>query len=372
MTLQASGQISSLNIGGEFIDTPPYSINEFYRGGSLVVDIPANSTVPTSGQVSWSNFYGTKQGLLAPTLVGSSTPVFIGQFTRFNSLYINSINSAGDIAYSSTGSSWTQSNTASLSFINTFRLLGSTLVGVGPASGTNVASIIQSTNGTSWSDVPGAAITGQLYDIAYSGSRYVLVGYSTSSNLSTIQTSTSLTSGWSTAGVTKAFSNSTQILRCVHNGSIFVATGTNKEIATSSDGLTWTLRTNPFPTGTSIAGLHWANSLWVVAGYVSNQFYICTSPDGITWTQRYTSTALHAFTSPSIVSLAFGSSVWIMDQGAAVGDRYVGSVDGTNWYLMTHPTAQFNGIAYASDVSKFMHWSKDFTPTYYFYTSAAA
>lgn len=42
----------------EFGGTNPISLNEYYRGGGLVPDIPANSAVPTSGAISLSNFYG--------------------------------------------------------------------------------------------------------------------------------------------------------------------------------------------------------------------------------------------------------------------------------------------------------------------------
>jgi hypothetical protein len=46
------------NISSEFGGAPaPYSLSEYYRGGGLV---PNNATpVPTSGEISFSNFYGT-------------------------------------------------------------------------------------------------------------------------------------------------------------------------------------------------------------------------------------------------------------------------------------------------------------------------
>lgn len=50
MTLQTSGQITILDIVGEFGGTAPHSLSEYYG---------AASGVPTSGQISLSNFYGT-------------------------------------------------------------------------------------------------------------------------------------------------------------------------------------------------------------------------------------------------------------------------------------------------------------------------
>lgn len=58
MALQASGTITIADIAAEFGGSAPHSLSEYYRGGGLVPDIPANSSVPTSGAISLSNFYG--------------------------------------------------------------------------------------------------------------------------------------------------------------------------------------------------------------------------------------------------------------------------------------------------------------------------
>lgn len=58
MALPSSGQIDIDQIRAEFGGTTPVSINQYYRGGGLVPNISANSGVPTSGQISFSNFYG--------------------------------------------------------------------------------------------------------------------------------------------------------------------------------------------------------------------------------------------------------------------------------------------------------------------------
>jgi len=77
MTLQSSGAISLLDIRNEWrglsgnYDTAPHSMSEFYRGGTWVS--PANNTpppyttiiygsIPTSGAISFSQFYGTRWG----------------------------------------------------------------------------------------------------------------------------------------------------------------------------------------------------------------------------------------------------------------------------------------------------------------------
>ena len=49
MALQSSGQISLSNIATEFGGSAPHALSEYY----------GSDTVPSSGQISFSNFYGT-------------------------------------------------------------------------------------------------------------------------------------------------------------------------------------------------------------------------------------------------------------------------------------------------------------------------
>ena len=63
MALPSSGAISLNDIQTEFGGSNPISLNEYYAGGSYV---PAGTTgtngaVPSSGQISFSNFYGTQK-----------------------------------------------------------------------------------------------------------------------------------------------------------------------------------------------------------------------------------------------------------------------------------------------------------------------
>ena len=55
MALQSSGQIKITDIVNEFGGSVPHSLSEYYRDGGAV---PGNNTnVPTSGSISFSNFY---------------------------------------------------------------------------------------------------------------------------------------------------------------------------------------------------------------------------------------------------------------------------------------------------------------------------
>ena len=58
MPLQSSGSISLQQIASEFGDSAPHSLSEFYAGGSAGVTSGGAPNVPSSGQISFSNFYG--------------------------------------------------------------------------------------------------------------------------------------------------------------------------------------------------------------------------------------------------------------------------------------------------------------------------
>lgn len=81
MTVKTSGTLAlEGDIVGEFGGARPHSLSEYYRGG---VNVPnatiKNGNVPSSGAISFSNFYGSK--VLETTLF--SIPAF--RTTAFNS-----------------------------------------------------------------------------------------------------------------------------------------------------------------------------------------------------------------------------------------------------------------------------------------------
>ena len=65
--------ISIQTIVDEFGGTAPHSLNEYYRGGGLVPDVPANSAIPTSGTIAIGNFYGaTKRAVISITIASNT------------------------------------------------------------------------------------------------------------------------------------------------------------------------------------------------------------------------------------------------------------------------------------------------------------
>lgn len=66
MALPSSGTIAISNLQSEFVPTGATgnSLSNFYRGGDFVLNGPSgNNSIPTSGTISLSNFYGGDQGL---------------------------------------------------------------------------------------------------------------------------------------------------------------------------------------------------------------------------------------------------------------------------------------------------------------------
>ncbi len=58
MAVTSSTPISITDISDEFGGSTPHSLTEYYRGGSLVPNTTANNSVPTSGAISLTDFFG--------------------------------------------------------------------------------------------------------------------------------------------------------------------------------------------------------------------------------------------------------------------------------------------------------------------------
>ena len=76
MALQGSGAISFDNLRSEYSNSGSIALGEMYRGGSFVANHSNNSSVPTSGTISMSQFYSQNND--APSF---STTLTVGQVT---------------------------------------------------------------------------------------------------------------------------------------------------------------------------------------------------------------------------------------------------------------------------------------------------
>lgn len=60
MALPSSGILRLSDIKNEFPGEPVPKVSKYYRKGTRVPDIPNNSTIPISGRIRLSNFYGSQ------------------------------------------------------------------------------------------------------------------------------------------------------------------------------------------------------------------------------------------------------------------------------------------------------------------------
>jgi len=149
--------------------------------------------------------------------------------------------SAG-IFYSTNATSWTRVTTNINYTVSGIAWSGSRLVAVGQ----NVASNSYSTNqGLNWT--AGGAIGFNTYDVTFGASLFVAVGVSGSAGR--ISTSTDGTS-WTSRTLPSGFATSVPIISVNFVNSRFVAVDQNCNVASSTDGITWTL---DFSTGNRLA-----------------------------------------------------------------------------------------------------------------------
>jgi len=114
--------ISIGNLQTEFGGTGVRALSTYYRGGSLVPNHSSNGTIPTSGTIALSNFYGTAKNFVSTITVG-----FFSAFGFSQSGYRDSNATYGSVTFSGVqkyGTStiikfnefWNDNNTGSWTF----------------------------------------------------------------------------------------------------------------------------------------------------------------------------------------------------------------------------------------------------------------
>ena len=76
MAITGSGQVSLADLQTEFGGSAPTALSEYYRGGSEGVPSGASS-VPTSGEIQFSDFYGTSAYTPTSATGGSTADVTV-------------------------------------------------------------------------------------------------------------------------------------------------------------------------------------------------------------------------------------------------------------------------------------------------------
>jgi hypothetical protein len=102
MAVPSSGAVSIQDLVDEFGGSTPHSISEYYRGGSLVPDVSANNSVPTSGEIALTDFYGAVNATFIEASGGSESTSGDYKIHTFNGNGTFTVNSVGNSAGSNT------------------------------------------------------------------------------------------------------------------------------------------------------------------------------------------------------------------------------------------------------------------------------
>lgn len=356
MAIKSSGQLSFTEIVAEFPDTTPHSMSEFYRGAGKVGD--NNLNIPTSGTISFSNFYG------ASAEAGNIwyTTSF---YNELQSLYAgtwgqNHSNSLG----------WFDSNTS---------LLYVSLRHTDTVTNEPVSQLLFSPDyGLSWLGIPEfrdflvSTWPAASYDdadvnsFAYNPSLNLVLGvpvhYGTGPGspyflIRSTQPESFIWTNNNTAASNLALALRENVTSGVSVNALFITRtsygfcacerATNK-FAISTDGITWTQIPTVFGYTSSIISLQYVNGK-IICCYEPEYFYttprgiIISNDEGQTWT-NYSKTV-------TFIKIIYNGTYYIgiTDRGwpEKRSNSYYYSTDAINW---TERAGQFNSSTIISDV----------------------
>jgi hypothetical protein len=122
----------------------------------------------------------------------------------------------------------------------------------------------------------------------------------------------------------------------VYGNGLYVMTGItpSKRVATSSDGISWTLRSVPFTySNAGTKALFYADGLFI-AGAQTVDGECVTSTNGTSWTKRTIKSG------STVYSLVKGNGLWVM----GLDENIYTSTDGTSWVNRGKPFSQTHNV----------------------------
>ena len=212
MTLPSSGTLSISSIAGEFGGSSnPESLSEFYRGGSRVPNTSGTSSIPTSGLIRISNFYGTSNvqpdiisGTISNQSYGSGKAVLIMCGIRPSTTVwqynISTQSFAQTTTSEPTGGSWSDNLAEGSNVtINAYYTYGTAFIPRTRISSNNLSALVGKTRSTTQTIHTGATTTStttqnnthSAFPSAWPSNQYVVDGHSllNASNGSTVTVS---------------------------------------------------------------------------------------------------------------------------------------------------------------------------------------
>lgn len=237
---------------------------------------------------------------------------------------------AGGAIYTSadSGTTWTPRTSGTTNLLLNVTSGSGVWVAVGDQS-----TIVTSVGGATWT-VQSTPTTAMLRGIAYGDAGDVFVAVGGGGTI--LRSVDGNASNW-----TQVVSGTTENLQGVHyaNG-LFIATGENNVLLTSSDGASWTARTSN--AGGWLLDAAYGNGTYVAVGLGSR---VVTSSDGITWTRQTNSLPSQ---SVNLYRVAFGNGQFV-----AVGQNGViwGSPNGVDWTVENSGTTEFlRGVVFSNNL----------------------
>lgn len=292
--------LTSLNLGFYTYHRGAYaagtSTSEVSRTYQSTTDI--NTSVPTSGTISISNFYGAQS---APSWT-----------------YLSAFASSGWGARTVFDFVWS----------------GSLLMAVGSSGG-----VATSPDGINWTNRTGLSSTTwgstNVDGVVWNGSVFLVYGDSGKIATSPDGINWTYQSGLISAGWSGGL-----VIGAVWAGDRFVVLGLNSRVATSTNGVSWTLQGNipEGATGTRAGAIAWTGTHVVAVG---SNFTTRSSNGAVSWSSVYPQT----FTGggPDVDDLIWDGSNLVF----VTGGRYVyASADGISWTN----TADLGGTSYFSTI----------------------
>lgn len=205
--------------------------------------------------------------------------------------------------------------------------------------------VLTSRDGITWTARTSAADSGWVA-IVFANNKFTAIAAATAAPNGLMESLDGIT--WSTAGNNLpnldwqgiTFSNELGLYVAVAQAD-FVTTV--NRVATSVDGVTWTLRTPASQIGWR--EVTWGNGLFVSVASTGAGNRAMSSPDGITWTLRATSDDATGTWN----GVAFGSGRFVACSGNSL---IMTSTNGTTWTTVTHPFAGtvFQHVTFANGV----------------------
>lgn len=236
--------------------TPDSIIYDYAVNGSTIVGVGIGGSVLT-GVVVRSTDGGTTWSKITTTTAGLFTVTF------FNSLFIAG-GYDGKVYSSPDGVTWTQRLSDPGVNINVSGASSTKIIVAAPPN-----RYYTSTDGITWSNLFFSPFLGDPTDVVWTGSLFVMVGYTSSNGL--ILTSPDGITWTQRLSVASGFFSSV-----AWSGSLLVATGSGV-VATSPDGVTWTIVASG--TGTGYTQVTWLTSRFLA----TNNSVIYYSTNGSTW-----------------------------------------------------------------------------------------